>query len=115
MRGFSQDLRYAVRSIRKSPGYVSAAVLLLTLGIGATTAIFTVVHAVLLNPLPYAHPEQLVRMIHSSDSTEVSVPEYKFWKEHSSAYSSFAAYRGQTVQGLQSGAETAWIQTVPVT
>src|ERR1700752_4162871 len=57
-----QDLQFAARMMRKNLGFTTAAVLCLMLGIGATTGIFTVVNAVLLQPLPYAHPEKLIRL-----------------------------------------------------
>ena len=62
METFWQDVRFSVRMLTKNPGFTVAAVLCLMLGIGATTCIFSVVNAVLLRPLPYKHPEQLIRV-----------------------------------------------------
>jgi putative ABC transport system permease protein len=73
-----QDIQFAVRMMRKNLGFTTAAVLCLMLGIGATTGIFTVVNAVLLQPLPYAHPEQLVR-VYTEFPTFPNGGLHRFW------------------------------------
>ncbi|HEX8651896.1 MAG TPA: ABC transporter permease [Pyrinomonadaceae bacterium] len=90
-----QDLRYAVRLLLKMPGFTFVAVLTLALGIGANTAIFSVVHAVLLRPLPFEHPEQLVRV--TSDFRRVdladaglSAPELFDFRDRSGLFSSIS-------------------------
>jgi len=76
------DCRYAVRRLRQNPGFALAAILTLALGIGANVAVFTVVQAVLLSPLPYPHPEQLVRVyddLRGSNSRDVGVSAPELW------------------------------------
>src|ERR1700676_3552969 len=92
-----QDLRYGARMLRKNPGFTVIAVLTLALGIGATTALFSVVNGVLLNPLPYPHPEQLVT-IHESkpnfDRGSISYPNFRDWQKNNRTFASMAIARG---------------------
>ena len=79
---FAQDLRYGVRMLRKSPGFAAIAILTIALGIGATTAIFSIVDATLLHSLPYPHPEQLVTIEDDlpgvgAQDVGISVPEWQ--------------------------------------
>ncbi|MGH9718564.1 MAG: ADOP family duplicated permease [Candidatus Acidiferrales bacterium] len=92
-----QDVRFGLRMLRKSPSFTAVAVLTLALGIGANTAIFSLVDVVLFRPLPIAKPEQVLRLTDgvtkgASTSGFVSFPSYLLYREHSDAFSGMAAY-----------------------
>ena len=70
MSHFSQDIRFALRLLRRSPGFTAVVVLSLALGIGASTAMFTVVHAALLKPLPFKDPARLVTVLNGPSAAE---------------------------------------------
>ena len=107
MQTLWQDIRYGVRMLLKNPGFAAVAVLTLALGIGANTAIFSVVNAVLLRPLPYRNPSQLVSIYDQQPQigkTPASYPEYLDWRKQSQVFESVAAVTGSswvlTGQGL---------------
>jgi len=91
-----QDIRYAVRVIRRNPGFGVAAALTFALGIGASTAIFSVVHGVLLRPLPYKDPDRLVVLWErqpgrGNDRNVVSVPNFEAWRSRARSFDGMAA------------------------
>jgi len=94
----ARDIIYALRTIRKSAGFSVAAILTLSLGIGANTAIFSVMDAVLLRPLPYPHPERLVRVWQtepkmSSIRIGTAPPEFVSYRDRTHAFSNLAGYQ----------------------
>jgi predicted permease len=105
-----QNLRYAFRTLLKSPGFTLVIILTLALGIGANTAIFSVVYSALLRPLPYREPGRLAvlaqsRVQFSSDTnnSRTSYPDYLDWTRRTKSYQSLAAYSGDAFTLTASG------------
>lgn len=101
-----QDLRYAVRALRKSPGFAIAAVLVVALGVGANTAAFSVADFVLIRPLPFAEPNRLVKIWESEPGysrMELSPADYRDWKRMSSSFSAMGASHGLSASMVGQG------------
>jgi putative ABC transport system permease protein len=90
-----RELRFAVRSLARTPGFTAIVLLIIAVGIGVNTAVFSVVDAVLLKPLTYPDPDALVRLVTNSDRGPIpvaSIPEYNIWQQQSSIFQQVAAY-----------------------
>jgi len=104
MSRFLQDLKFATRHLLKSPGFTSVAILIMALGIGANSAIFSVVHAVLLEPLPFSDPDRLVQIWHVPPQTSfpgmtrfaVSAANFLDWQKQNHVFSEMALYSGSS-------------------
>ncbi|MDQ3427897.1 MAG: ABC transporter permease [Gemmatimonadota bacterium] len=100
MNSVLQDVRYAFRSLVRSPGFTLAAVLTLAVGVGANTAVFSVVRGVLLRPLPYAEAHRLVSVVEEHAQEDVrlaSYPTFEDWRRQSRVFDGLAFIRGLTV------------------
>ena len=100
-----QDLRYGLRTLAKNPGFTAVALLALALGIGANTAIFSVVNGVLLRPLPYPEPARLMIIYEKTDFGEssVSYPDFLDWQRENHSFAGMAAFRGHDFNFTGSG------------
>ena len=108
LEDLAHDLRYAFRGLRKNRGFTAVAVLTLALGIGANTAIFTVINTVLLRPLPYEQPDQLVVLMEtvSERPVGVSYPNFVDWRNQSTALENVAAVRTRESFNLTGAGES---------
>jgi predicted permease len=96
METLLQDIRYGIRMVTKSPGFALIAILTLALGIGANTALFSVVNGVLLNPLPYEQPDRLVAVYSKTNEfshSSISYPNFLDWAREQHSFSEMAAFR----------------------
>src|SRR5438552_298283 len=116
-----QDLHFGLRMLRKNPGFAAIAVLTLALGIGANTAIFSVVDSVLLRPVSYAKPSELVNINEVGPETaagainEVSPGDFIEWQKQAQAFQGMAAYQRWEFHALTGSGEPDEVWAVPVT
>ncbi len=98
MQTFWQDIRYGLRMLVKNPGFTAVVVLTLALGIGANTALFSIVNGILLNPLPFDQPDRLVALYSRSPEfirSSISYPNFLDWRRYSHSFSALASFRGE--------------------
>ena len=95
METLISDIRHALRVLRHSPGFATTAIAVLALGLGASTAIFSVVNAVLLEPLPFPEPHRIVMLMNAAPNgsfSAASVPKYNVWRRQTQVLTDIAAY-----------------------
>jgi predicted permease len=98
VRNFWQDVRYGLRVLSKSSSFAAIAILTLALGIGANTALFSVVNGVLLNPLPFPNPGELLAVYSKTSSfgqSSISYPNFLDWRKDNTSFSSLGAFRSE--------------------
>src|SRR5215467_2639645 len=102
MSNLLQDLRFAIRQLRKSPGFALTTILTLALGIGATTAMFSLINSVLLRPLPFPDPDRLMMIAPLEQSplntapTSVSYPDFFDYRSRQHSFDAIASYHRET-------------------
>jgi predicted permease len=111
------DIKFVLRSLRKNPGFTLVVVLVLGLGIGANTAIFSVVNTVLLKPLDYSEPDRIVTVaslnMQRGTSYQVSAPDFRDWRDQSDSFEAFAYHTGgETSVTVGTEAEYATVMAV---
>ena len=106
MMSFWQDVRYGLRVLGKNPGFTAIAVLTLALGIGANTALFSVVNGVLLNPLPFPNPDQLLAVYSKTGTfqeSSISYPNFLDWQKDNHSFAALSAFRSDDYNMVGAG------------
>ncbi len=121
LESFAQDFRFALRMLLKNPGFTITAVLILALGIGANTAMFSVVRAVLLRPLAYSQPDRIVTLAslwkRTGHKGQVSAPDFHDWHDQSTAFDHMAMYSNWDVPvtvGSGAGTIAEYVSAAPI-
>jgi hypothetical protein len=125
-----RDIRFAVRSLLKAPGFTVVAILVMAVGIGANTAVFSVINTVLLKPLTYLDPQSLVHLMRTGDQGSdpfANVPKFNIWRQQTGIFQQVAAYdtggaglnltgndQPEQVQGVHVGADYYSVLGAPV-
>ena len=118
METLRQDVRYGIRTLTRQPGFAATAILTLAIGIGATTAIFSVVNAVVLRPLPFDEPDRVVVVTNrdlktGARYTTVSGPDFRDWRDASRSFDSLAYWAGgETSVTVNNASDYAWAVVV---
>ena len=114
-----RDLRFAVRSLIKMPGFTAIAVLVIAVGIGANTAVFSVINTVLLKPLTYPEPESLVQLMNTGPQGDFpggNIPKFKIWHEQTGIFEAVAANdAGGSGMNLTGGNDPEQVRAMHVT
>jgi putative ABC transport system permease protein len=113
-----QDLSYGLRQLRRNPGFTAVAVITLALGIGANTAMFSVVNAVLIRPLPYAHSDRLVAVSNYLPKMQASVvlnPDFGVWRNDNKVFEQLAAYGGGASYNLTGAGHPQRVEGLAIT
>src|SRR5438034_2449419 len=114
-----RDIRFAVRSLLKAPGFTVVAILVMAVGIGANTAVFSVINTVLLKPLTYPDPQSLVHLMNTGDQGSfpgANVPKFNIWRQQTGIFQQVAAYdSGGSGLNLSGNDQPEEVQGVHVT
>ena len=113
MESFLKDVKHSIRVLRQSPSFTMTAVAALAIGIAANTAIFTMVNAVVLRPLPYADSGRIVNIGRRGGNGTASIPMFNFWEQHNPGFEDLAAYSPGASMNMNGGDKPELVAAMP--